>query len=287
MHRLYFLFLVTLTFLVPLTASAFTKDFQNQTQRQSLNNLVLIIEDTQRYQHSRSRDVYNGQLSTVLNRIKSARRLINNLGKRHLFENPQNATKPFAFIQTPFARKRLVKTLTELEKLHQDYRTASFSKSKRKAKKIQRSISRKGNLISRDKTKWTKKVGNLTTQTSSQACHYFKPNSHFSKTWASCCDINNGKKSQWTKKKTGRSNTRFGNCAKWGVRNSQTISSPRASHQATRSSQRVCRNLRTNDSYFRSWRSCCDLGNNKSRWVNKKTHKAVDWKGSCSKWGIR
>lgn len=49
----------------------------------------------------------------------------------------------------------------------------------------------------------------------------------------------------------------------------------------------VCRNLLPHEKYYSQWESCCDIANNKSRWLNRASNKVQNWTGSCRKWGIR
>jgi hypothetical protein len=50
--------------------------------------------------------------------------------------------------------------------------------------------------------------------------------------------------------------------------------------------QGICRQLQQGDKWYPGWHSCCDLGNDRSRWTNS-SGVASDWGGSCSYWGIR
>jgi len=50
--------------------------------------------------------------------------------------------------------------------------------------------------------------------------------------------------------------------------------------------QRICRNLYRNEKYHANWISCCDIGNNQSRWVNRANRQDNVWKGSCQHWGL-
>ena len=51
--------------------------------------------------------------------------------------------------------------------------------------------------------------------------------------------------------------------------------------------QKVCRNLLPHEKYYSQWESCCDIGKNTSRWLNRANNKVSNWTGSCRKWGIQ
>lgn len=50
---------------------------------------------------------------------------------------------------------------------------------------------------------------------------------------------------------------------------------------------KICRNLLPHEKYYSKWESCCDIGKNKSRWLNRASNKVSNWKGSCRSWGLR
>ena len=50
--------------------------------------------------------------------------------------------------------------------------------------------------------------------------------------------------------------------------------------------QRICRNLERSEKYHLNWISCCDVANNKSRWVNRANRQENIWNGSCRSYGL-
>lgn len=48
----------------------------------------------------------------------------------------------------------------------------------------------------------------------------------------------------------------------------------------------ICRQIVPGDRWYPTWRSCCDLEGDRSRWTNRRGQ-ASDYGGSCTHWGIR
>ncbi len=279
MLRLSLIFLL-ISLLFPIVSQARDTTFSNLVQQQSLNTLQQIADDASRMNLRKS----NQKLPEVLSRIRSTRQLIKKLGSKYMFLKAQNSYKPFAFIQTNRDRSKLLKTLEETKYLHQQYKTFSQKKNKKQLQKIKSALQRRVNKINRIISNGKRKVGNVYQVNNQQACHYFRPGNRFAISWLSCCDIQKGNKSVWTKKKNGKSNTRIGNCSKWGVKSQKPSSAIPGANQFN--NRRVCRTLNPGERFYKSWATCCDIGNGKSRWKNRFTNKISDWKGSCSKWGV-
>ncbi|MCP4500458.1 MAG: hypothetical protein GY822_10905 [Deltaproteobacteria bacterium] len=56
-------------------------------------------------------------------------------------------------------------------------------------------------------------------------------------------------------------------------------------HEGKRA-KKVCRDLHPADLYFEGWTRCCDVGNAKSQWTDRRSKKAETYDGSCVYWGI-
>jgi hypothetical protein len=112
----------------------------------------------------------------------------------------------------------------------------------------------------------------LLAQTNQGICRQLQQGDKWYPGWHSCCDLGNDR-SRWTNS-NGVASDWGGSCSYWGIGflpENQTS---------------ICRQLQQGDKWYPEWRSCCDLGNEKSRWTNSSSV-ASDWGGSCSYWGIR
>ncbi len=143
--------------LIPTAATAKQGVFSNQVQMQSLNDLSDIIEDSKGINLKRS----SNSIYLTINRLRTAIQSIQALGNFRISDSNQYAYRPYAFIQTSFDRRKLLKSMNILMTLHQQYKHAIKTKNKAQKKQLRKAIFKQFAKINHIRNKWRSKVGKV------------------------------------------------------------------------------------------------------------------------------
>lgn len=140
------------------------------------------------------------------------------------------------------------------------------------------------------------------TGNNQRICRNLERNEKYYSNWISCCDVGNNK-SRWVNRANRQDNVWNGSCRSYGMgggvaskpsnkfsisgsKNSFSFSLGKNKSKKRSNNTRVCRTLRAGDPHFSQWASCCDAGNGKSHWKNKKSGQVSTWGKSCAQWGV-